>query len=298
MKLSTDTHRGGDNPAAIYALFKLAWSQYGKAPAELSSEETKEAAARVAHQLNIETAILYSEENQGIVVPSGQVESAVNEIRQRFQNEQEFVKALEQAELDLPLLREGLTRELRVEAVLDRVTAGQVDVSNADAELFYYLHPERFAVNEKREVRHILITVNDDFTENSEAHALKRILAIRERILKKPDRFEEQAQKHSECPTAMHGGLVGTVEHGKLFPELDAVLFQMDSGEISEPVRSELGFHLLYCGDIQPPRQVPLAEILPRLRQSLEDRQRAQFQRQWIARQLDRLNTPAQVVNA
>jgi len=298
MRPSTESTRSEHNPHAIYALFKLAWSQYGKAPEALSPAEAREAAARVAHQLNIESAILHSDENQGIVVPPGQVEAAVREIRQRFQNEQTFLQALEQAELDLTLLRDGLTRELQVEAVLDRVSADQVQVSNADAELFYYLHPERFRVSEKREVRHILITVNDDFAENSEAHALKRIQTIRERVVKKPERFAEQAQKHSECPTALHGGLIGSVERGKLFVQLDEVLFGMASGEISEPVRSELGFHLLYCGEIQPPRQVPLEEILPRLRQSLEDRQRAQFQRQWIARQLERLNTPAQVVNA
>lgn len=287
-----------DNPHAVYALFKLAWSHYECAPKDLDAEQSKEAAARVAHQLNIESAILYSDENQGIVVPDGQIKRALSEIRTRFQNEEQFLLALEQADLDLPLLEEGLTRELQVEAVLDRVTAGNVSVSKEDAELFYYMHPERFSVSEKREVRHILITVNDDYAENSESKALERIREIRTRVEKKPARFEDQAMKHSECPTAMHGGLVGKVERGKLFPELDAVLFEMNTGELSEPVRSELGFHLLLCGEIEPARTVPLDEILPKLRQSLEDRQRAQFQRQWITEQLSRMNTPAQVVNA
>jgi len=290
-----------DNPRALYTLFKLAWSQYGCAPADLDAEQAKEAAARVAHQLNIERAILYADENRGVVVPEGQVTAAIAGIGGRFGNDEAFLQALEQAELDLDLLKQGLRRELQVEAVLDRVCAGRVTVSDADAELFYYLHPERFAVAEKREVRHILITVNDAYDENTEAHALQRIELIRARLLKRPERFEEQAQKHSECPTAMHGGLIGRVERGKLFAELDALLFRMHSGEISAPVRSELGFHLLYCGEIEPPRQVPLAEILPRLRQSLEERQRDQFRRQWIAQQLDRMNaykSPAQVVNA
>ncbi|SEF61349.1 nitrogen fixation protein NifM [Marinobacterium lutimaris] len=292
MSLSTD------NPHAVYALFKLAWSQYECAPSDLTGEQASEAAARVAHQLNIESAILYADENQGIVVPESQVESAVKEIQARFQNYASFIQALEQADLTQELLRQGLRRELQVEAVLDRASLGQVEVSEEDAELFYYLHPERFAVSEKRQVRHILITVNEDYRENGEVEALKRINMIRERVVAKPSRFEEQAQKHSECPTALHGGLVGTVERGKLFPELDAVLFAMKAGEISEPVRSELGFHLLLCGDVEPPRQVPLAEILPKLRQSLEERQRSQFQRQWIAEQVRRLNTPAKVVNA
>lgn len=283
---------------ARYVLFKLAWTQYGKAPEALSAEQAREAAGRVAHQLNIEKAILSADARRGILVPTGMVDAALQEIRRRFDTEQAFVDALARAELDLDQLREGLGRELLVEAVLDRVSVGQVEVSEADAELFYYMHPERFAVSEKRQVRHILITVNEDFAENSEARALERIQRIHQRLLKKPDRFAEQAQKHSECPTALHGGLVGTLERGKLFPQLDAVLFSMTSGEISAPVRSELGFHLLHCGEIQPPRQVPLEEVLPRLRQRLEDRQRAQFQRKWIARQLERLNTPAQVVNA
>ncbi len=291
-----------DNAYAVYALFKLAWSQYDRAPADLDEAQQREAAARVAHLLNIESAILYADENQGVVVPPSQLRAALSEIRERFDSDEAYLNALAQAQLSPELLEQGLIRELHVEAVLERVTAGQVVVTDADAELFYYLHPERFAVTEKREARHILVTVNDAYEENSEQEALRRIELIRQRLQKKPERFEEQAQKHSECPTAMHGGLIGRVERGKLYPELEEVLFGLRSGEISAVVRSPLGFHLIACGEIEEPRQVPLEEILPKLRQSLEQRQRSQFQRQWIAEQLNRLNalsnSPARVVNA
>ncbi|MDD5462304.1 MAG: peptidylprolyl isomerase [Methylococcales bacterium] len=61
---------------------------------------------------------------------------------------------------------------------------------------------------------------------------------------------KELALKHSECPTALQGGVSGIVPRGKLCPELDAALFSIKAGEISEIVESEIGFHLVLCQQI------------------------------------------------
>ena len=69
---------------------------------------------------------------------------------------------------------------------------------------------------------------------------------INAKLQKKPYKFAELALKHSECPTALQGGVLGIVPRGKLYPELDAVLFSIKAGEVSEIVESEIGFHLRF----------------------------------------------------
>jgi len=61
------------------------------------------------------------------------------------------------------------------------------------------------------------------------------------------NKFADLALKHSECPTALQGGVLGIVPRGKLYPELDAVLFSLKVGAVSDIVESEIGFHLLLC---------------------------------------------------
>lgn len=287
-----------DEAYSDYSMFRIAWSQYNCSPNELTAQQREEAERRVNTQLMIESAVLSADERQGVILTSGQLKSGLEEIKGRFDSAQAFEDSLEQAGLDIEMLTESLQREQLIEAVLDRVCSQLPEVSDEEAEIFYYMHPERFQVGERREAKHILITINEDYPENKPAAALHRIGEIQRRVEKKPSRFEEQAQKHSECPTSMHGGLIGTVEKGQLYPELEAKLFTMQQGEISEPVQSSLGYHLLYCGQIDEPRTVTLQEVLPKIRTSLEQRQRSRFQKEWIADRLRQQAQPAKVVNA
>ncbi|WP_299200725.1 nitrogen fixation protein NifM [uncultured Amphritea sp.] len=288
----------GGKTEAVYALFKLSWSQFECAPDQLDAKQKREAARLIANQMEIERAVLSSDMCQGVIISEGQVKKSIEEIMERYENEIAFDHALEQADLTLDFLREGIRRDLLVEATLERVSASVPEVSNAEAELFYYFHPDRFAVKERRTAHHILITVNDDYAENSADQAFARICEIRDRVFKKRSRFKEQAQKHSECPTALHGGKIGEVERGQLYPELDEVLFTLPAGQISEPVQSSIGFHLLYCTEVNPPRTVPLEEVMPKLKASLRDRQQAIYQRQWIKEQLTHQTEMPQVVNS
>jgi peptidyl-prolyl cis-trans isomerase C len=89
--------------------------------------------------------------------------------------------------------------------------------------------------------------------------------------------------KHSECPTALHGGVLGKFPRGKLYPELDEVLFKLKLGEISDPVKSEIGFHVLLCMSIQKAENLSLAKATPKIRQLMTERARRICQRAWVA---------------
>jgi nitrogen fixation protein NifM len=184
--------------------------------------------------------------------------------------------------LNEDIVRESLTEALRVEAVLDLIASRGRIVDETEATLFYYLHPEKFEKPEVRAARHILITENDDYQENSETESFLRIQAIGERLQQHPKRFAEQALKHSECPTGLNGGTLGQVPKGVLYQELDRVLFTMNEGEVSLPVQSELGWHLLFCEKIYPAHSLPLFKVLPDIKRELQSRQNKRTQKIWL----------------
>ena len=88
--------------------------------------------------------------------------------------------------------------------------------------------------------------------------------------------------KHSECPTALQGGLLGEVPSGQLYPELDAALFLMHEGETSEILESPMGLHLLRCEAITPAAVLPLKDARGPIRTLLEQRRKRVCQQAWV----------------
>ena len=58
--------------------------------------------------------------------------------------------------------------------------------------------------------------------------------------------FEEAAQKYSKCPSAAQGGSLGSFTRGRMVPEFEEAAFQLKVGEISEPVKTQFGYHLIH----------------------------------------------------
>ncbi len=265
-----------------YHVLKAALSLYGKGAETLAEDERARADTVARRCARIEAAVLSSGEAGGVCLAPDALDQAAGEIRSRFDNADAFHASLDNAGLDEDRLHEALRRELLVDAVLARVGARAGAVGRIEAEIFYYTHLDRFRVPERRSARHILITVNESFADNRSDRAEQRIREIARRLQAKPDRFAEQANKHSECPTAVEGGMIGAVERGQLYPELDAALFALPAGEMSGVVRSELGFHLLRCDDIQHERLPVFQEVAESLCQRLTEERSRVAAKRWL----------------
>lgn len=281
--------------AQVYYELKAALALFSKSPAALDEAEAKRVKAVARRYTEIESVVLSSSEAQGVCLADGAVDKAVAEIRGRYEDEDTFTFELGAAGLDLASLSSALQRDLLVEAVMERVGAQAGQVGDTEAEIFYYAHVDRFRAPERRTVRHILVTINEQYKDNRREVASRRIHEICKRLNNKPERFEEQAMKHSECPTALNGGLLGELPRGTLYPELDAVLFEMKAGQLSGVVESEIGFHLLRCDAIQPERTLSYAEVSESLRQQLTDERSRKDARRWLTELLKRTATEAAV---
>ena len=271
---------------AGYRSLRIASERYGMMPSELSAEQQKEVQRIALYEQSIEHQVLSSPEAQMVIVPETETRAALDQIRGRYQDQQAYEAALELQSLDEDELLESLTRELRVESVMELVASRGVRVSLTEARMYYYLNQEKFQQPERRGVRQILITVNDDIKENSSQVAAQRCRDIASRLQKHPTGFADQALKHSECPSSMNGGWLGEVHKGVLFPELEKTLFSMKPGEISDPIATELGWHILQCDSVLEEDMMPLEKVLPELQEKLQQRQDKKTQRRWLAERL------------
>lgn len=267
-----------------YLELKTAQHLFGKAPTELADAERDKVRALADRQYGLEARVLRSPEARDTMVPEASLQAALEEIRKRYPEADDFSADLARNGLDPDGYLQALERELKVEAVLEKVGSRASQVSEIDVELYYQYHPDQFRRPETRRARHILVTINPNLAENRPEAARARIEAIATRLAREPKRFEEQALKHSECPTALQGGLLGDMPRGKLYPELDAALYAMNEGELSGVLESPLGYHLLLCEAIQAARVLKLEQARAPIRALLEQNRKRVCQQAWMKR--------------
>ena len=271
-----------DESGGVYLTLKLAAQLFAKPLEALAADELRRVRNVATRQQEIEALILATPEAAGVMLPEASIEASLKEIHDRYGSDEDYHADLDRIGLDAGSLRHAVERDMRVEALLDKVGARAAAVSDTEVEIFWFMHKDRFRRAETRVLRHILITINEQLAGNEREAARSSIAAIRARLLKNPERFAEQALKHSECPTAMNGGLLGSVPRGQLYPELEAVAFALPAATLSEPVESELGWHLIYCEAIHAERQSQLAEVRQTIRDHLEQQRRGMCQKSWI----------------
>lgn len=266
-----------------YTLLRAALNLFKKPPAELDPGQLRQAQRQARNEYGIETRVLHSPEAAGVIITEQELTRAFNEIRNRFDAEDAFLAALAAYQLSETGLKAALARQCKVDAILERVAARSPKVNEVEIGIFYHLHPEKFRKPEQRSARHILISINPDYPENSSECALARITELAAQLLRKPHKFADLALRHSECPTALNGGYLGTVAGGTLYPELDKALFALKENEISAIVETEIGFHLIQCLKIIRAETISLKKATPKIKQLIQERYRRNCQRTWLA---------------
>ncbi len=157
-------------------------------------------------------------------------------------------------------LREAVATHLQTEKLRDYIVG---TLQPNDAELAAYLEQNREKYDEPAQVRarHILIQVASNAPEAEVAKAKQQIEQLRQELEAGAD-FAELASKHSQDPgSAEHGGDLGWFARGQMVKEFEESAFSLEVGKISEPVRTQFGFHLIKTEEKKPARQPALAEI-------------------------------------
>lgn len=266
-----------------YTLLRASLSLFKKPPSELENQELIRVERQARNEFEIETRVLNSNEAVSVIISEHELDRAFAEVRERFETEESFLAVLDANQLDEDRLRAALARQCKVNTIMERVAARAPKVSEVEVGIFYHSHPEKFRVPEQRTARHILISINPDFPENTRENARRRIEEIAETLKRKPHKFAALALKNSECPTAFNGGELGTLVEGKLYPELDAALFYLKEQEISPVVETEIGFHLIQCQKIIHAETLSLKKATPKIKQLMQERYRRNCQRSWLA---------------
>lgn len=161
------------------------------------------------------------------------------------------------------LWKEFASRERNVEAkyikFLPPVTKNQVNISDVEAKSYLKTHlketkafftknPDKYKHAPEVKASHILVKVDSKASKADQDKGLEKIKSI-EKELKAGKSFEELAKAHSDCPSKTKGGDLGYFTKDRMVKPFSKKAFSMKKGEISGPVKTQFGYHLIRVDD-------------------------------------------------
>ena len=165
-------------------------------------------------------------------------------------------------------MREEVRKFIIVQMVQQKKVSN-IQISRPEVERFY--ESVKDSLPEKKaqvKLRHILLSVKAG-GQNREA-ASQRVREIQERLRDGED-FERLAKDYSQDPgTASRGGALGFIERGTLFESFENVAFQLEPGEVSGPVETPVGLHLIRV-DEKRNAEIDVRHILIRMEITPQD---------------------------
>lgn len=143
-----------------------------------------------------------------------------------------------------------------------------VSVSDAEIEDYYREKTAEFTLPKTVEARHILFKVEENATEDRIEAQRRRALEVLGKIRNGKD-FAEMAKTYSEGPSKAVGGYLGAFKREQMVAPFSEKAFSMAAGEISDPVRTRFGWHLIKVEKVNDARVLSLAEATPKIRNTL-----------------------------
>lgn len=223
---------------------------------------------KLVDQHLIERAI----EQSGVKIPETKVDAKLEEVRKEFEA-MRGKATLESMTKQLGISTADLRKSIRQSVALESVLAKDGLVfDEKSVKTFYDENPENFARPDQIRASHILLKVDKSASENdwkAKEQVIKKLLVT---ALKKKTDFAKLAEVNSEDTlSAKQGGeLGGFFPKGVMVPEFEEAAFELKVGEISKPIRTQYGWHIIKLNEKRAAGPVPFKEIETKLRAQLK----------------------------
>ena len=206
----------------------------------------------------------------GIRVSEQDVDQYVEQIKERNRiGDEELKAALSREGVSTEKYRASIRAEIEKSEIINRQVRKRVNITPEDVERYYRLNSKKFTTEERVRLRHILLSLAQAAPSERHKEVSLQARQIRERTLA-GEEFTKLARAYSEGAGAAEGGDIGWVKRGSLLKEIEEVAFQkLSVGEVSEPLQTSLGIHLIKLEEKDPGRLLPLSEVRGKIREEL-----------------------------
>jgi peptidyl-prolyl cis-trans isomerase C len=203
------------------------------------------------------------------------VEQSVNGVIAQYGGEEKLAELLPSIKTTLKEFRQEVANDFRIRQYLDKQVKPKSDLAESDVKKAFEANPDRFAQPELVHARHILIKVDPQASPEDSAKALERINELYKRASAPGADFAALAKENSDCPSAERGGDLGQFPKGAMVPEFEQVAFSAKPGEVSKPIKTQFGYHLIKVETHSVAQKPDFARAKPMIESDLRAKQQA-----------------------
>ena len=210
-------------------------------------------------------------EGMGIKITDDKVDKRIEQLKKQFYggSEQRYERTLEQQGLTQDQAKEEVRAQLISEELFKKVT-GDVKVSKAEVKAYYTSHKSQYGQPQTRDVRHILV-------------AKKALADQLYAQLKAGANFAKLAKKYSKDPGSASNGGKLTVSKGQTVPAFDKTAFNLKKGQLSPPVHTQYGYHIIQAlSAVKPAQTSSLSKVESSIKQQLEQQKKNEAMTKWV----------------
>jgi peptidyl-prolyl cis-trans isomerase SurA len=207
--------------------------------------------------------------DKGIVVRDEDIDRYIRAVKERNKiNDEQLQQALTQQGLTMDAYRTQLREDIQKQQLIAHEIRGKVNVTPEEVQRYYEAHLSEYSTPARLQVAHIVFRLEPNAPPDRVAATMAKAEEVQGRLKKGAD-FGEMAKQFSEDPAAQHGGDLGWFKKGELLEPLEQVAEKLKVGEVSDPVRTSAGVHLIKLEAREGASHQNLDELADQIKQQL-----------------------------
>ncbi len=207
--------------------------------------------------------------SKGVEISDADVQRAMRELQRQGEKVDEAN----------PNDQKGIKEQLILLRVVEREVRSGVMVSEQDIQRYYRGHQSRFTLPAEYRISQILI-VPKSYETADDARARAESVST---ALKQGGDFADLVLKYSDGPESTRGGNLGFVRQGELLPPIERALAALQPGQVSEPIESAQGYHLIRLDEKKASQFRPFAEVKTEIQSLVYQQKTEDMYQLWMA---------------
>lgn len=259
----------------MHRILPLNTSFHGEISREKKFEVRKSALDNLLEQgYKVEFAL-----SQGITISDAEIEKRLEKVKARFNTPEALQKALGEESLDE--FRASVSRMLIAKKAEKIAVESKAEISETEVETFYNNNKGMYRRPKQYRASHILIKVDPTLVGDEREKLLTKAQNLAERA-KAGEDFYNLAYYNSDEGTKFVGGDIGVFHSGQTVKEFEDAIKDLSPGDITGPVETISGFHIIKLTDVQEPRLMTYAEVKDKIKKTIEDKKSKILYSEWM----------------
>jgi peptidyl-prolyl cis-trans isomerase SurA len=231
-------------------------------PPEKIEAQFKEQQKDLLRGMIDESLMVQRAKDMGINVEAD-VNKRLDEVRQQngLATLDDLQKGVEASGLSWEAYKTTIRNGLLQKEVVRREVGTHVEITKDEVKQYYDAHPDEFTLPERVTLSEISLSTDGKKPEDFAA-VRSKAEGLRTSVLN-GDNFSQVASLYSEGSTAKAGGGLGSFKKGELAPQIEAIVFQMSKGQITEVIQTRAGFEFFKVEDHLPAGLQPFERVEP-----------------------------------